>query len=225
MAEGTPTPPEPPAGLGPGQPPGQPPPATILNRRVIAAASLVVVLLVAVLSSGQTRQDASRFIRDEIQAPVAKVAPFDVAGYFLDSLRDCGDYAFPACRKPFPDWVPRIPVAIIDTAGHVADQGLVAVLLIGLPVLFFFVVLVGAIAGGDTPWLLLAPPYWAALVMLPALFVWIVQLLVLALIFLVEQTILAVGILAAFFYVYEKLELWQKITTHLHTLFAGRSAG
>jgi hypothetical protein len=200
----------------------------LFQRRTAAVLSLALLLLVLAFGSKDRRDSAVDFIEDDLKAPVAKVAPFEVADHFLESLRDCdaldrlqGRLGGESGCVGFPGWVGRIPTAIVDTADYVISQGLLAVLLIGIPVALFFLALIAGLKEGEGLPIVLYPPAWAGLVILPAVFVWLVQLVILALLFVVEQTILAVGIIAVAYVIYEKLDLWHKMSSLLHEIFRG----
>lgn len=183
----------------------------LLRHRATYALALVIALLLLSFGESDRREHAANYVQHSLKDPVAAISPFSIIDVFFDSARGCSFDSFSCEPKSTWAMVPRFPQASLDTAQHILEQGLIGVVIIGIP---FVVLLVGLIASTkeEGNWLMmLHPGYWVMFLLFVALAGWSIQLVLLLALFVVKQTILACGVLAVLYVVYERWELGGKL--------------
>lgn len=186
-------------------------PEDLLHSRAAYALALVIAVLLLAFSSGERRTDAADYVEHDLKEPVEAISPFSIIDVFFDSARGCSFDSFSCEPKSIWVMLPHFPKAFIDTANHVIDQGIVGIVVIGLPFLFMAAGVISSIKEDDSWLIMLHPGYWAAFLLFVALGGWVIQFVLLIMLFVVKQTILACGILTLVYVVYEKWELGGKI--------------
>jgi hypothetical protein len=205
-------------GEGPQRGP-DPVPSRILNKKLTYLVAGIFVLLITVFGEDSRRTVAAEFIENDVREPVRALSPFSMVDVFFDSARGC-EVSLIGCEpQSLLEMMPRFPQAFIEVGKHIVSQGIAGVLLLGFP---FLLIGVSFIVGAkdDNPLIMLHPGFWALMLLCIAVFAWVMQFATLLLLFVVKQTILACGILAFAYLVYERFELWHKARNWLEVMLS-----
>jgi hypothetical protein len=202
-------------------------PTSLINSRVIGALLAAFFILFTFLGSDSRRDAIIRFIDRNLYEPVEAITPRKTIGEFYSRVRPpctvadidflTGEYRPADCPSSNPfAMLFRVPGAILGTAGYVLSQGPVAVVVVGIPVLLFFVVMIAGMSDEKSWGTYLNPFYWfwTWLIVFPlftGLFAWGVQLLILALLLMLKSLIAALAFMGIAYFVFEKLKLWDEM--------------
>lgn len=190
-------------------------------RRGLLALAAIILVLLTVFSDGGRRDAAVRFIEEDLRPPVSRVQPFRVYDEFTASLFSCGRQQPVQCEGGTLHTLLRLPGALLHVVHYTASQGVPGVIVVGLPLLAFGAFALKSLLEGELGFL--HPLAWLLVILAAAVTAWLAQLAVLITLFVVKQTVLACGVLALLYAVYERIDLWNKLRLWLAT-FTGQGA-
>lgn len=211
----------------PSQPEGTPEKSQRLEdqlKRFVSSrtfATLVLLFVVAELffSSGENRENAVRFLEEDIKEPVARLSPFKLFDVFGDEATSCRQgYSYDQCSLD----IFRIPGALLAVAEHALDEGILGVLVLGAPALVVLAAMAADRKNDGSILIILHPAFWVIGLLGAACVSWVVQFVSIALIFVIKQLILSFAIISVLLYLYNQYELWTKIRGVAQSWFAPR---